>query len=197
MRTKHRISVAALAMSIVTTATFIPSSTPIAGAYLGSEAQAFQEVIPRGMGKVASPSGVRSYRPHGMRGGGGWGGGRGVAAGAAAGLVGGLLAAAITHSYAEDHSTGYRVDCFRVGCNEFHMSNVPGRPAVEIVQPPKLKRVNCKGGRCKPIKYGNYRLWPYTDGAGNNYAKVTDASGNPVNFGGGPGAQINGYTIIQ
>jgi hypothetical protein len=67
---------------------------------------------------------------------------------------------------------------------------------VEVVLKLKFKCVNCVNGWCKPIKYGQYRLWPYTDGAGNKYAQIMDAAGNPVNVG-AQGAQINGYTIIR
>lgn len=192
MRTMQSIGSIALAASFVMVASFVPSTTPVLGFAGASEALAFQEVIPRSTTRMFRPSGPRMLR-HGGR---GWGGGRGVAAGAAAGLIGGLLITAIAHSYAEDQETSNRVDCFRIGCNEFHFSNVPGKPAVEIVLPPKLKRVNCANGRCKPIKYGQYRLWPYTDANGNKFAKLTDSSGNPSTAA-RPGDQIKGYTIIH
>ena len=115
-------------------------------------------------------------------------------------LLGGLLGD-ISSAYMEDSTYGNSETCIHVGPCHVHIYNDgAGTKKVEIVKPPKLRRTGCKDGRCKPVKYGNYLLWTYTDGQGNNYAQITDQNQNPVNTG-APGAQIGvggtTYTIIH
>ena len=164
------------AAALLTSAAFISPKVPLVGSLAASPAQA---------GEMMG----------GMRGDGGMMGG-GLGAGLAAGLVGGLLIGAVSHSYIEDPSDGRREDCYKFCGVHIHTSNIPGAKPIELVKRPRLHRVGCAGGRCAPVRYGNFNLWPYQDANRNNFAQITDQNGNPVNTG-APGGQINGYTIIR
>jgi len=129
------------------------------------------------------------------------GGGRGMLGGLGAGMLGGLLANAISSAYVEDSTDHNSETCIHFGACHVHIyDDGAGTKQVEIVKPPKLHRTNCAGGRCTPVKYGNYLLWTYQDANGNNYAQVTDQNQNPVNTG-APGGQIGiggtTYSIIH
>ena len=114
----------------------------------------------------------------------------------AAGMLGLGVLSAISSASIEDPNSGDRKGCINVCGVHVHTSNMAGDPPVQVVKPSKLKRVNCANGRCKPIPYGPYTLWPYEDANGNKYAKLTDADGNNVDTGSGP-AKVNGYRIIK
>jgi hypothetical protein len=122
-------------------------------------------------------------------------GGMGIGTGLAMGLAAGLFAGGLSYGYIQDPTYRNSETCIRFGACHVHVyNNGAGGQEVQIIKPPKLHRTGCRGGRCTPVRYGNYLLWTYSDGAGNQFAQITDANQNPVGV--PAGSVVGGYTII-